>query len=134
MAVKQEDFDHLLAQMEAMQQLLKLHGIEPARAFEPGANPPDYIAHGSPEHATFLGLVPVTEEEGDLALLATYTSPRTGATYRLEDEMAAVQMYHQIDPDKAVRLVLQQRVGELESAPQVPADAPPMFRSAPAYP
>jgi hypothetical protein len=124
--------DELAAQVEALTAVLKAHGITPSVQRE-GAPRPDYIAHGSLEHAAFLGLVEV--KEGDKTItLVTYTSPRTGRTFRLEDEMGAIRYYPGIDPEKAALLVLQQKINELEIAPSVPKDAPPAFRPAAVYP
>lgn len=126
--------DELTAQVEELRAVLKQHGIETAqyRSLDPTERP-DYIPHGSAAHASFLGLVEVADDDNTVCL-AQYTSPRTERTFRLEDEMGAIRHYPGIDPEKAVRLVLQQKVNELESIPEVPADAPPMFRPAAVYP
>lgn len=110
-----------------MQDLLRQHGIVGPR--EPGepVTQTDYIEHGSPEHAAFLGLVPVNGDERD-KLFTHYTSQKTGNVYRLEDELAAAAMYSALDTDKAIMLVLRQKVNELENKPEVPADALPMFQ------
>ena len=96
-------------------------------------NRPDYIPHGSTAHATFLGLVIMTEDDTAYHLVE-FISPRTGTKYRLEDEMGAVRHYPNIDPEKALMLVLQQKVNELEILPTPPKDAPPMFTPAAVYP
>jgi len=83
----------------------------------------DFIAPGSEQHVAFLGLVPAESGNGDHI---TYTSPRTGTTYRLEDEIMAFMNFH--DPEKAARLTLQQKVNELEIPPTVPESAPPIWR------
>ena len=126
--------DELTAQVEELRAVLKKHGIETAqyRALPPTERP-DYIPHGSAEHAAFLGLVEVTDDDKTVSL-TQYTSPRTNRTFRLEDEMGAIRHYPGIDPEKAALLVLQQKVNELEDVPEVPADAPPMFRPAAVYP
>lgn len=125
--------EELAAQLEALERLLRAHGISlPAERGEV-VRQADYIAHGSAEHAGFLGLVEVPE--GDkFECLARYTSQKTGRTFRLEDEMGAIRHYPGIDPAKAVLLVLQQKVNELETKPEVPADAPPPFKPAAVYP
>lgn len=90
---------------------------------------PDYIPHGSAQHAVFLGLVEVEDEaEAKAEGYTVYASKQTGKAYRLDDEIGAVSHYPGTDPDKAVLLVLRQKVGSLESGvPQAPAGAPPMF-------
>lgn len=106
-----------------VEEILARHGIslEPERTEEQA----DYIAHGSPQHAAFLGLVEAKKDDnGDFV---TFTSPK-GKTYRLNDELGIVRHYPGIDPEKAARIVLRQLVGELENAPTVPDDAPPMWR------
>ena len=125
--------DELAAQVEALQRVLRQHGIVLPAETEPGGHSPDYLAHGSPEHAALLGLVEV--KDGDsYESLARYTSPRSGRTYRLEDEMGAIRHYPGIDPAKGALLVLQQKVNELETAPEPPRDAPPPFKPAAVYP
>ena len=116
-----ESLAQKLARVEAV---LAQHGIllEPA---ETGGQQKDYIAHGSPEHATFLGLVEAKkDDDGDFV---TFTSPK-GKTYRLNDELGIVRHFPGMDPAKAARLALRHLVGELEIAPSVPDDAPPMWR------
>lgn len=127
---KLDDLERELSQLKS---LLARHGIQPSVEALPAGERPDHIPHGSEAHARLLGLVQV--KEGDKTVcLATYTSPRSGRAFRLEDEMGAVRFYPGIDPEKAARLVLQQKVNELEIPPEVPADAPPMFKPAAVYP
>ena len=83
----------------------------------------DYIEHGSDHHAVVLGLVPA--ESGDEDHI-TFTSPRSGKTFRLEDELGQFMNFH--DPEKAAQLTLQQKVNELEIAPGVPDTALPMWQ------
>jgi len=123
----------LAARIELLEALLKRAGIEQPVEALPPTERPDYIPHGSPRHAQLLGLVEVVKDDPTITL-ATYASPRTERVFRLEDELGAIQFYPNIDPEKAVRLVLQQRVGELETTPTVPEDAPPMFQPAAVYP
>ena len=123
----------LVAEMDKLRMLLAAHGIqEPVEAM-PLTERPDYIAFGSPEHAQFLGLVEVGDKD-ETFTMATFTSPRSKKTFRLEDDMGATRFYPSIDPEKAIVLVLQQKVNELETAPEVPADAPAMFVPAEVYP
>ena len=125
--------DDLERQVNELTALLARHGIQPSVAALPARERPDFVPHGSEGHARLLGLVAV--QEGDKTVcLATYTSPRTGRAFRLEDEMGAVRFYPGIDPEKAARLVLQQKVNELEIAPEVPADAPRMHKPMAVYP
>ena len=125
--------DDITAKVEQLERVLKAHGIEQPAPVVEAKDRPDYIAHGSPEHARFLGLVEVGDNDKAITL-ATYASPGTGRTFRLEDEMGAVRHYPGIDPEKAAGLVLQQKVNELETKPTVPEDAPPMFKPAVVYP
>ena len=125
--------DELTAQLDQLRALLAQHGIQPAPELVPMEDRPDYIKHGSVEHATFLGLVIMSDDDTAYHLVE-FTSPRTGTTYRLEDEMGAVRHYPGIDPEKSILLVLQQKVNELEILPTVPKDAPPMFTPAAVYP
>ena len=107
---------------------LKAAGLMPKPVSE---HAPDYVAYGSPRHAALLGLVEVKEQ--DLAQAqkdkyVLYASPKTGKTYRLEDEIVVMQLYPGVDPEKAATVVLRQKVNGLESgAPKVPDNAPPMF-------
>ena len=103
--------------------------VDPAQQAAASVVMPDYIPFGSEKHMRFLGLDLVEDVENAKASGYTvYTSPETKQTYRLEDEMQAVQMYKPMDPDKAILLVLRQKVGAFESGvPQVPANAPPLF-------
>jgi len=111
-------------QLRTLQQTLEAHGIrQPAPAATRPEDRADYFAHGSDKHAAFLGLVPAEPGDGDHI---TYTSPRTGRTFRLEDEITQFMTYH--DPEKAAQLTLQQKVNELEIEPEVPEDARPIWR------
>jgi hypothetical protein len=121
------DLATLAAQVEQLQAVLKAHGIQAPTQILPMEERPDYVPHGSLAHATLLGLVEVAKDE-QVITLATYTSPRSSRVFRLEDEMGAIQFYPGIDPEKACRLVLQQKVNELETKPTVPDDAPAMFQ------
>jgi len=120
--------DELQAQVEALQNLLAEHGlVPPAQLDETGGA--DYIEFGSPEHATHLGVIEVEAAGDDEAArdFITFTSPTTGTTYRLEDEITNYMQYP--NPEKAARLVLRQKVSSLESGPpRVPLGAPPLWR------
>ena len=90
----------------------------------------DYIEHGSPEHAAFMGLVPLAQDEIEQAETDGYvTYVGKKGHYRLEDEIAALGLVPGVDPEKAARVVLRQKVGAFESGvPKVPENAPAMFR------
>ena len=115
-------------QVADLKRLLAMHGIREAEQFVPPETAPDYIAHGSAEHVAFLGLVEVGEKD-DASDFTTFTSPETKRVYRLLDEVEAVRHFPGIDPEKAARLLLRQKVNSLESGkPQAPPDAPPMWK------
>lgn len=114
----------LEARIEVLTELLAQHGLTPqpqvaTKVTERG----DYVEHGSPAHALALGLVKVN---GDSKKRCTFTSPTTGTTYALEDEVTPFLQYP--EPVVVAGLVLEQKVNELELAPVVPADAQPMWR------
>lgn len=113
-----------LARMEG---ILRSHGFmvddEVATSVEDRA---DYIAHGSPEHATFLGLVEV-QGNGN-GEYQTFTGSKKRA-YRLDDELLGMKVFPGVDPEKATSALLRQKVGELEAGvPPIPETAPPMWR------
>ena len=89
----------------------------------------DYVPFGSDGHRAFLGLELVDDvEEAKANLFAVYKSPDTGKHYRLVDEMQAVQTMRPMDPDKAILMVLRQKVTAFESGePQPFPGAPPRF-------
>ena len=88
----------------------------------------DYIAHGSPEHAAFIGLILIDDpEEADGRNV--YTSRTTNQMYVLEDEIGILRYYPGIDPDKAANVVLRQKVSAFEAGvPPIPDRAPDMWR------
>jgi len=114
-----------------MRDILDKAGLLPRQTAE---HAPDFIAYGSPQHATMLGLVEIAPAELEQAKkdgYTLYTSPRTGKVYRLEDEIHALQYVPGVDPRQAMLIVLRQKISSLESGPpQVPANAPPMFNPA----
>ena len=121
----------LQAQIEALTAQLQAAGLLPrvqAAVIDP-EDRADYIPFGSDKHLAYLGVVRVDDPVKAKEIGYTvYTSPTTGDHYRLQDEIAPVNMYRGIDPDKAILLVLRQKVGQFESgAPKVPDDAPPTF-------
>jgi hypothetical protein len=121
----------LEAQLKALRELLRDHGIDTVEAVsEDVTDRPDYIAHGSDEHAALLGLVEVDNKE-DTSGYTIFTSPSTDRTWRLQDEGEAVRHFPHQDPEKAAILLLRQKLNELEAGkPDVPADAPPLWRPA----
>lgn len=94
---------------------------------EPTEKNPDYIAHGSPQHAALLGLIEVDNvAEAKKDGYITFVSPSSGKAYRLEDQITPFMSYP--DPGQVAKLVLQQKVSNFESGtPKVPADAPPLW-------
>jgi hypothetical protein len=125
----QKELEQRLAQLET--ELAALKGGERERA--PGFVPPeqrrDYIEFGSDEHLAFLGLEKVADvEQAEKAGYTVLSSLETGQTYRLIDEMGAVQKHPGIDPDKAIKMVLRQKMSSFESGPPRPfPGAPPRF-------
>jgi hypothetical protein len=94
--------------------------------------PPDFIEHGSAEHARFLGLIEVPEKEVDQAIeedhYVIYKSRSTGRSFRLQDEIGLLRNYPGVDPEKAALVVLRQKIGSLESGkPKAPANAPSLW-------
>lgn len=128
-----KNVEALTARVELLQRTLEAYGIRPAPEPAPMTERADYIPHGSTRHATFLGLVEVGKDDQAVSLV-TFTSSRTGRTFRLEDEIGAIRHYPGIDPKQAALLVLQQKVNSLEMPVEVPQDAPPMFEPAAIYP
>lgn len=93
-------------------------------AYDPTAQQPDFIAHGSPEHAALLGLVEVDGASDDDFI--TYTSLNSKHTFRLEDQVTAFM--HFADPMQVAKLTLRQKVSELEAGvPPVPDNAPKLW-------
>jgi len=129
----QAQIDRLEARLEAA---LAGNRSMPLPPMEPTERP-DYIEHGSPEHATFLGLIVVPESEIENAnedKYVLYGSRKTGVTYRLQDEITILRHYPGIDPAKAALVVLRQKVNELESGkPEPYENAPEMWQPAPVY-
>jgi hypothetical protein len=118
-------------QLAEMREVLARSGIilPNRRAREPQQRA-DYIEHGSPEHAAFMGLVPLEGDEIGRAKADGYAIYKSDkGSYRLEDEIAALHLVPGVVPRLAALVVLRQKVGAFESGvPQVPANAPAMFR------
>ena len=119
----------LQAQIDELRAQLASVGISmPKELAERPEDRADYIAHGSPQHAAFLGLVEV--EDVDRAKAdghIVHVSPKTGTAYRLEDQVTPYMHYP--DPMQVAKLVLQQKISSFESGPPpVPKDAPPIWQ------
>ena len=118
-------------QLADLMELLERNGIYlPDRSAREPRERADYIEHGSPKHAAFMGLVPLAKDEIEQAQASGYvTYEGEKGTYRLEDEIGAAHLVPGTDPEKASLFVLRQKVSSFESGPpQVPANAPAMFR------
>ena len=89
----------------------------------------DHVPFGSDKHLAFLGLDKVDDvAEAQKSLYVVHTSPESGDSYRLTDEMQAVQAMRPMDPDKAILMVLRQKVAAFESGTPKPfPGAPPRF-------
>ena len=119
--VKEKELE---ARLNKLLQTLEAHGIrDPIPPAEKAEDRADYIEFKSDKHAAFLGLVPA--KPGDEEYM-THTSPRTGDTYRLEDEIT--QFINTADPKQVAAMTLRGKVNELETEPEVPEGAPPMWR------
>jgi len=125
----EQQVEQLRRQNERLTAALEASGIlaPQAPAGEDVTQRADYIEHGSAAHAALLGLVEVADPASHEG--ATFTGPQSGIVWALADEYEPVRMYPGMDPDKSVRLVLRQKVGELEQGrPPVPENAPPLWR------
>lgn len=124
--------EELQEQVAKLSQTLLAYGLRPPLPeIQAAADRPDYIAPGSPQHAAFLGLVELKDEK-DAAGYVTYHSTQTGQSYRLGDETGALHLYPGLDPAQAALVVLRQKVSAFEnSAPIIPAAAPPLWQPAP---
>lgn len=123
-----KETDRMQAEINALRAAMARAGI--ALPLPPALQPEeraDYIAHGSPEHAALLGVIVLTEQEAkEEKDRPVVRSAKTGVVYTLEDPITPFMHYP--DPQQIARLVLRQKVSELEAgAPPVPDDAPPMF-------
>lgn len=130
MATKDSDLQKQINELkEQNRQMAAMMGLSVATPAEDVTERADYIEHGSPQHAVFLGLIQVGEQDMEDAKLndyILYESPITGKTWRLEDEISPFTSFP--NPEKIARLVLRQKVSSLESGPPtVPADAPPLL-------
>lgn len=98
----------------------RLTGTAPRTEGElPPEERPDYIAHGSDEHAAFLGLREVKKD----ADVTPYAEAPNGKYYTLMDKT----IFGTAVRSEFLQAFLEQRVNELQ-APTVPPEAPPMWR------
>lgn len=112
-------------------QLLADHGIvadSASRPLQPEERS-DYVPFGSDRYLIVLGLERVDDvAEAEKNKYVVYTSPETKKSYRLIDEMQAIQRYPSIDPEKAALVELRQKVSNFESGqPKPHAGAPARF-------
>ena len=113
-------------QIDELKEILRAYGVPLPRVPQDAGEPEhrdDYIEHGSPAHAVFLGLV-IVDEQTDTDQRLTYTSQKSQTTYMLEDEVTPFMGYP--DPTQVARLVLRQKVSAFE------AGKPPVSDKAPA--
>jgi hypothetical protein len=118
-------------QLAEMREVLASQGIVlPRRSAREPQQRADYIEHGSPEHAVYMGLVILSEDEIEQAQADGFVVYQgKNGFYRLEDEIGALRLVPGIDPEKAALVVLRQKVGSFESGkPKVPETATTMFR------
>jgi len=116
-------------QIQQLKALLASAGITAAVA--PSDEPedrPDYIAFGSEQHATFLGLVLLAEGEEPPQGQTHILTGRDGQLYCLEDELGAMRFYPGLSLDEVAPVVLRQKINCLEGGPPpIPANAPKMW-------
>jgi hypothetical protein len=137
MSSKKSDIEERLEWLEGVVSRLKPRSLAPE--ILPPSSPEeraDYIGFGTPQHMVFLGIAEVDDAEAAKKEGAEvfYTSPRTGKTYRLTDELGARYLYPQYAPEKAAMTTLREKVSSFESGPpEPPADAPPIWEPNPNY-
>ena len=129
MATNKELEQEIQQMKEQNKVMARMLGLSPEPTAEDVTQRGDYIEHGSPKHAIFLGLIQVEEsdmEDAHKNEYILYESPSTGIIWRLEDEISPFMAFP--DPVKIAKLYLRQKVSSLESGkPVVPADAPPLL-------
>lgn len=130
MAINKE-LEERLQKLEEQNRLLRrlVPGLESERDIEDVTKRADYIEHGSDQHAIFLGLIEVQEQDKEDAnrnQYILYESPNTGKTWRLEDEISPFTAFP--NPEKIALITLRQKVSELEAGkPPIPDGAPPLL-------
>ena len=105
-----------------LENLLARRGIvAPPGRVDEGTESHNYVPFGSERHAVLLGILPVEDvEKAKEYEYYVYTSPTTGKSYRLEDQVT--QFMHYPDPAQVARLVLQQKINVFEAGPPPPPD------------
>lgn len=123
--------DDLKEQVQNLTELLRQHGIIAPRSQQEQIKQHDYIEHGSDEHARMIGLVEVLESE-DTRDCISYISPKSGRTWRLQDEITPFM--HVPNPREIAALTLRQKVSTLDAgAPEIPDGAPPIWQPGPVF-
>jgi len=120
----------LEARIRQLEQMLAQSGIsaQPQGELAP-EDRPDYIEFGSPEHATFLGLVLLDDGEDPPQGQRFVLPGLTGQLYCLEDEIGAMRFYPGLSLDEVAPVVLRQKINCLEGGvPPIPDNAPDMWR------
>lgn len=109
-----------------LERLLRSHGIAagPTAPLADEIERQNYIEFGSEKHAVLLGILPVEDvAEAEKYGYHVFTSPTTGKSYRLEDQITSYM--HFPDPAQVAKLVLQQRVSVFEAGPPPPPENAP---------
>ena len=119
----------LEARVQQLEQMLAQFGI--AAAPPPSDDPtarPDYIAFGSQEHATFLGLVLLDDGQEPPQGQTHILKGKDGQLYCLEDELGAMRFYPGLSLSEVAPVVLRQKINCLEGGPpSIPDNAPAMW-------
>ena len=127
MAKQTDEVSRLREELDRLKAML---GLAPSGGPESQIN---HMEHGSDEHAQFLGLV-VVDDDDDPTGFTTYLSKQTGRLFRLEDELGAVAHYPGVDPDKAALMLLRGKVNVLESGPpEAPPNTPSLWQPVDQY-
>jgi len=111
------DLEQEVAQLRAM--INRLTGNVPRTEDVAPEDRPDYIPHGSSEHAAFLGLREVGEEDD----VTPKAEGPDGLWYTIQDKT----MFGTAVRSEFLEAYLEQRVNELRG-PVVHPEAPPMWR------
>ena len=124
----------LEARIKQLEAMLERSGlVAPTVPMVEPQDRPDYIEFGSPQHAGFLGLVPL--EDGQTPPMGqrhVFKSEQTGGLYCLEDELGVMRYHPGLSLDEVAPVILRQKVGEYESGPpSVPEKAPMMWTPTP---
>ena len=112
----------LEAELRSLKELLAAHQIVPSLELAADEDRLDHVHHGSAQHAAFLGL---EEVDPEFVGRLTFPSPRIGPTFDLLDEVAPFM--NTADPRQMAQLTLRQKVNALETKPEVPDSAPPIW-------